>query len=143
MSLSIDSDPAIAHESPLVARVRAALAAHRRGGHEAAAAFDILAPGVVVHVPGDSPLSGELHGPQVLRERMQRLHDLSAGTFAAVETSLAGLGDFVVLVHRVQAERAGRRLDATLAETWRFAGGRCVETWVRFGDADAWEAFWR
>jgi ketosteroid isomerase-like protein len=132
-----------APESPLVGRVRDALAAHRRGGEEAAAAFDILSPAVLVHVPGDSPLSGELRGRETLQARLARLHALSGGTFAPVDTSLAGLGEFVVLVHRVRAERGGARLETTLAETWRFADGRCVESWVQFGDPHAWDAFWR
>ena len=75
--------------------------------------------------------------------RLQKMAELSGGTFEAVSTSLSGNGDFVSLLHRVTATRGDKRLDQTLAELWRFENQKCVEVWAQFSNQEAWDAFWR
>jgi predicted SnoaL-like aldol condensation-catalyzing enzyme len=74
---------------------------------------------------------------------MQRMAELSGGTFSAVSTALSGSGNFVALLHHVTATRNGKRLDQTLAELWRFENNRCVEVWAQFSDQEAWDLFWQ
>ena len=130
-------------EHPYVARVRQAKETFDRNRNDPAPLYALHDEDVVLHAPGDSPLGGGVRGRKNVFARLQRMAELSGGTFEAVSTSLSGNGDFVALLHRVTARRAGKHLDQTLAELWRFQNNRCVEVWAQFSDQKAWDAFWR
>ena len=133
----------ISTEHPYVTRVRRAKELFDRNRNDPAPLFDLHAENVVLHAPGTSPLGGGVRGRDNVFARLQRMAELSSGTFEAVSTALSGNGDFVSLLHHVTAARDGKRLDQTLAELWRFENNRCVEVWAQFSDQTAWDAFWR
>jgi ketosteroid isomerase-like protein len=133
----------IAPEHPYVTRVRRAKEVFDQNRNDPAPLFELHAEDVVLHAPGTSPLGGCVRGRANVVSCMQRMAELSGGTFSAISTSLSGNGDFVALLHRVTATRNGKRLDQTLAELWRFENNRCVEVWAQFSDREAWDLFWQ
>lgn len=133
----------ISTEHPYVTRVRRAKETFDRNRKNPAPLFDLHAEHVVLHAPGKSPLGGSVRGRANVFARLQRMAELSGGTFEAVSTALSGNGDFVSLLHHVTATRGDKRLDQTLAELWRFEDNKCVEVWAQFSDPSAWDAFWR
>lgn len=133
----------ISTEHPYVTRVRRAKETFDRNRKNPAPLFDLHAEHVVLHAPGKSPLGGSVRGRANVFARLQRMAELSGGTFEAVSTALSGNGDFVSLLHHVTATRGDKRLDQTLAELWRFEDNKCVEVWAQFSDPNAWDAFWR
>src|SRR6185295_4590296 len=133
----------ISTEHPYVTRVRRAKEHFDRNRKDPAPLFDLHAEHVVLHAPGKSPLGGSVRGRANVFARLQKMAELSGGTFEAVSTSLSGNGDFVSLLHRVTATRGDKRLDQTLAELWRFENQKCVEVWAQFSNQEAWDAFWR
>lgn len=133
----------ISTEHPYVTRVRRAKETFDRNRKNPAPLFDLHAEHVVLHAPGKSPLGGSVQGRANVFARLQRMAELSGGTFEAVSTALSGNGDFVSLLHHVTATRGDKRLDQTLAELWRFEDNKCVEVWAQFSDPNAWDAFWR
>jgi len=133
----------ISTEHPYVTRVRRAKETFDRNRKDPAPLFDLHEEHVVLHAPGKSPLGGSVRGRANVFARLQRMAELSGGTFEAVSTALSGNGDFVSLLHHVTATRGDKRLDQTLAELWRFEDNKCVEVWAQFSDPNAWDAFWR
>jgi len=133
----------ISPEHPYVSRVRRAKEAFDRNRNDPTPLYDLHSEHVILHAPGTSPLGGIVIGRANVFERLQRMAELSGGTFEAISTAMSGNGDFVSLLHRVTAMRGKKRLDQTLAELWRFERNRCVEVWAQFSDQKAWDAFWR
>lgn len=132
----------ITTEHPYVTRVRRAKENFDRNRNDPAPLFDLHADHVVLHAPGTSPLGGGIRGRDNVFACLQRMAELSDGTFEAVSTSLSANGDFVALLHHVTATRGKKRLDQTLAELWRFEADRCVEVWAQFSNQQAWDDFW-
>ena len=132
----------ISTEHPYVTRVRRAKEVFDRNRSDPAPLYDLHAENVVLHAPGTSPLGGGIQGRTNVFARLQRMAELSGGTFEAKSTALSGNGDFVSLLHHVTATRGSKRLDQTLAELWRFQNHRCVEVWAQFSDQAAWDEFW-
>ena len=133
----------ISPEHPHVTRVRRAKEVFDRDRSDPAPLYDLHHPDVILHAPGTSPLAGGVRGRANVFDRLQRMAELSGGTFEAVSTALSGNGNFVSLLHQVTATRGDKRLDQTLAELWRFENNRCVEVWAHFSDQREWDAFWR
>ena len=133
----------LATEHPYVARVRRAKEIFDRDRNDPTPLYDLHDENVVLYAPGDSPLGGGIRGRTNVFARLQRMAELSNGTFEAMSTTLAGNGDFVALLHRVTATRGNKRLDQTLAELWRFKDDRCIEVWAQFSDPEAWDDFWK
>ena len=96
----------VSTEHPYVTRVRRAKEVFDGNRNDPAPLYDLHAEDVILHAPGTSPLGGGVRGRANVFARLQRMAELSGGTFEAVSTSLSGNGDFVAL----QASRsdAGR-----------------------------------
>jgi hypothetical protein len=133
----------ISTEHQYVTRVRRAKEVFDRNRHDPTPLYELHADDVILHAPGTSPLGGGVRGRANVFARLQKMAELSGGTFEAISTSLSGNSDFVSLLHRVTAKRGDKQLDQTLAELWRFENQKCVEVWAQFSNQEAWDAFWR
>jgi hypothetical protein len=133
----------VSAEHPYVTRVRRAKELFDRNRNDPSPFYDLHVADVVFHAPGTSPLGGGIRGLANIFARMQRMAELSGGTYHTVSTALSANGDFASLLHRVTARRGEKRLDQTLAELWRFENDRCVEVWAQFSDQEEWDDFWR
>jgi len=82
-------------EHPYVTRVRRAKEVFDRDRTDPAPLYDLHHPDVVLHAPGTSPLGGGVRGRANVFARLQRMAELSGGTFEAVSTALAVRGQQV------------------------------------------------
>jgi uncharacterized protein len=65
---------------------------------------------VVWHVPGTSPLAGEIRGREALFRWFDRLHEVTEGTFTLKEHDVLGTDDHVVALSDRSAVRDGVRV---------------------------------
>lgn len=108
-----------------------------------AAARACLAPGVVWHVPGHSPISGEHGGPDGVLAYFGQLRELTGGTWQAHPIDiLAGESGVVVLARGTGARPDGRRFDASYALHLAMRDGRITQARLYPEDLRAFEAFW-
>jgi len=119
-------------------RLYAALAAG-----DLAVVADLVAPDVVLHVPGTHPLAGVHHGLD------------GFGRFSAATSALTDDGEHIEVVDilgsderaavycHVTASRAGRApLDNMTVHVLRIVDGRVTEAWLHNFDDVAVSAFW-
>jgi ketosteroid isomerase-like protein len=102
---------------------------------------EVLAEDMTAHVPGQGPSSGQWDRDEWLG-CLSRLAAARGEQVTITPTYVAGNNDMVMLFNKVTAQRNGRQHVQIVAETWRFAGGRCVEVWDHFTDENAWNEFW-
>lgn len=120
-----------------------------RTGYEAFAARDmaavarVLAPDIVWHMAGHSPLAGTYRGLQEVSAYLAELMRLTEGTYAIeVRDVLASERHVVVLVQET-GQRGASRLAADEAHVWRMdGGGRAAEFRAYREDGEAVDAFW-
>ena len=103
----------------------------------------LMAPGVVLHVPGRNQLAGDYHG----LEGIGRFAALSSavavgGTHVSVLDVMSGDGHVAALC-RVEARRAdGAPLENRTIHLARLEAGRVAEVWYHNFDQHAVDAFW-
>ena len=128
-------------EHPNAGLVRAMLEAHGRG--DEGRLRELLAPDVVWHLPGRTPVSGEHHGQDALLELWRREAALLGGRV------VPDLHDVTASDRHVVVLSSGdlRYQDATLS--MRFVGvyhvrdGRITACWLHVVDGmDAFEQLW-
>ena len=103
----------------------------------------LLAPGVVLHVPGRHPLAGDYRGLEGLG-RFAALSSAVAtgGTHVSVLDVMAGDGHVAALC-RVDARRSGSEpLENRTVHLARFEAGRIAEVWYHNFDQHTVDAFW-
>jgi uncharacterized protein len=67
----------------------------------------LIANDVIWHVPGNSPLAGEIHGLDALFRWFERLHQVTKGTFTLREHDVLATDDHVVALSDMSSERDG------------------------------------
>lgn len=100
-----------------------------------------IAGGIVWHVPGHNPVSGDYHGFQEYTQLMvSRMAPLDRWDFT-LEAGMVN-GEHVVTIFRVQGERKGKTIDMRGSHLMRVsADGKVVEGWGFADDQDALDAF--
>jgi uncharacterized protein len=108
------------------------------------AAESCFAEDVVWHLPGDSPIAGEHHGWQEIRDNfMAKLGPLSGGTFRADLVDVAIGEQFVVAVQHATASYRGKVLDIGACQLMTVRDGLIHEVRGHYSDQEALDAFWR
>jgi ketosteroid isomerase-like protein len=103
----------------------------------------LLAPDAVQHMPGDHQVSGDYKSRDDILAFYGRLAELTNGTYSVEPEAFYADGNgTVTVVHRVRAERSGRRLDTREALTFRVVGSQIVELTDQTSDVDVDNAFW-
>jgi uncharacterized protein len=120
-----------------------------RRGYEAFAAGDIdtvlgiFADDIAWHIPGESQISGDLHGHEQVLDFFGRLIGLTDGTFRLdVEQILANDTHGTVLC-TAYAARDNRELVMREVHSWRLAGGKATEFWGFVWDDAVADGFFR
>ena len=95
---------------------------------------------VVWHVPGATPLAGEIVGRDALFRWFARLHEVTEGTFTLKEHDVLGSDDHVVALSDMSAVRNGSRVSVNVVSVMHFREGRQQERWFHLSDLAAWDA---
>jgi hypothetical protein len=136
----LQSSNLISIHHPNVDRVKKALALAGETG-DWHLLREMMARELTAHVPGNGPNAGQWPRDEWLSE-LSRLAADPGERITITPTYVAGNDDLVMLFNRVTAQRNGLRHVQMVAETWRFAGGQCVEVWDHYTDERAWNEFW-
>jgi ketosteroid isomerase-like protein len=127
--------------NPNAELVRRFTEAQQRG--DAAALMDLLADGVVWHVPGRNLLSRDYVGKSEVAGFWARARELSGGTVRIEPIEVLGGEDYAIALVRVYAEREGKSLGGQFqAFTYRFHDGKIAEFWFMVEDRYAVDSFW-
>ena len=122
------------------ARIERAYEAFSRG--DVKTVFETLAPDIVWHVPGRSPLSGDHRGHAAVRAFFERFMQLSDGTFRLqVDNILAG-GNQVVVLCTASARRGTRSWSSAEVHVWTVENGKATAFREYQGDQSEEDEFW-
>jgi ketosteroid isomerase-like protein len=100
----------------------------------------LIADDVIWHVPGDTPLAGEIHGLDALFRWFERLDQVTKGTFMLLEHDVLANDDHVVALSDMWAEIDGLRVSVNVVSVMHFRDGRQLERWFHPSDPAAWNA---
>jgi ketosteroid isomerase-like protein len=125
-------------EHPNAAAYRRTADAFRARGTEALAG--LIDHEVVWHVPGTSPLAGEIRGLDSLFGWFNRLNEVTEGTFTLKEHDVLGTDDHVVALSVMSAVRNGAGISVNVVSVMHFREGRQQERWFHPSDPAAWNA---
>lgn len=106
---------------------------------DVATANEHVSPDFVWHVPGTSPVSGDVHGAQAWADKLARLR--GEGLRPQVLAALEG-DSHVAFLQRNVAESGDHRLDVQVMTLFTFEGDTIARMDSFFGDQPAAEAFW-
>jgi ketosteroid isomerase-like protein len=100
----------------------------------------LIAEDVTWHVPGGTPLAGEIRGLDTLFRWFERLHEVTNGTFILREHDVLATDDHVVALSDMSSEIDGHRVSVNVVSVMHFRDGRQLERWFHPSDPAAWDA---
>jgi ketosteroid isomerase-like protein len=106
------------------------------------AVFAVFDPGITWHVPGHSPLSGDITGHDQIGGFFQRAMELSGGTLSIDVNNVLTLADLVVVLATVNAQRNGVGASFPEVHVWRMKDGKAIEFREYQGDEQREDQFW-
>jgi ketosteroid isomerase-like protein len=98
--------------------------------------------GIVWHVPGHSPLSGDYKGPDQIGGFFARTMELSGGVFSIDVHRVLADGDLVVVLTTVNARRNNVAASFSEVHVWRMKDGKAIEFREYQGDEHREDRFW-
>jgi len=132
--------PMSAPPHPNETLIRNAFAAFMRG--DAEAARPAFADGVVWHVSGRGPLSGDFHGFDEIARWGGHLYEKSGGTIQEDLHEVMANDSTAFQWVTYKATREGRTIEDESVNVFRIRNGKVVECWVFFGKLYDFDAFW-
>ena len=120
---------------------------HRRQGEMYAGGpvepvAELLAPDIVWHVPGTTPIAGDHRGREAVIAYFERRRALADETFVMHPKGVLEDGDAVVQLVDGEAVIGAERRTWSTAGVYRTAGGLVAEVWLVPLDLAAFEAIW-
>jgi ketosteroid isomerase-like protein len=112
-----------------------------RGGPTGPVA-ELLAPDIVWHVPGRSPVAGDHRGRAAVIAYFERRRALAGSTFVMRPRGVLADDDAVVQLVDGEATVGGERRTWSTAGVYRVAGGLVAEVWLVPLDLAEFEAVW-
>ena len=100
----------------------------------------LIAEDVVWHVPGNSPLAGQIQGLDALFGWFERLHQVTKGTFMLREHDVLATDDHVVALSDMSSEIDGHRVSVNVVSVMHFRDRRQLERWFHPSDPAAYDA---
>jgi ketosteroid isomerase-like protein len=100
------------------------------------------AEGMRWHVPGKSRLAGDYEGEAQVLELINRIFELSGGTYAVELQDVLANDDQAVSISTAHAERAGTHWEDDVVQVWRIRDGKVTEMWLYVADQYAQDEFW-
>lgn len=102
---------------------------------------EIMAPDIVWHEPGRSPLAGDHKGPDGVLAFFAGLAERSGGTFRVEIVDTVADPERVVVFQRERAERAGEAIDLLAAVDFEIHYGKITEVSVYHADTYRFDEF--
>jgi ketosteroid isomerase-like protein/nitroimidazol reductase NimA-like FMN-containing flavoprotein (pyridoxamine 5'-phosphate oxidase superfamily) len=102
-----------------------------------------MAPGIVWHVPGTSPIAGCYRGREAVLGYFARRRALAGGSIAIEAHATLAFGDTVVHLADGSATLGGVPATWRTAGVYRVADGVLAEAWLVPLDLDAFDAVWQ
>lgn len=127
-------------EHPNVRLVRRGFESFAKGDLDALR--ELMSDEVVWHEPGRSPLGGDYKGPTGVLELLQKLRELSEGTFAVEVVEVLGSSERAVVIQEETARRGGAVLDMASVVEFEIHQGRISEVTVYHEDTYHFDEFW-
>jgi ketosteroid isomerase-like protein len=100
----------------------------------------LIADDVIWHVPGGTPLAGDIEGLEALFRWFERLHLVTKGTFMLREHDVLANDHHVVALSDMSSESNGLRVSVNVVSVMHFRDGRQLERWFHPSDPAAWDA---
>jgi uncharacterized protein len=95
------------------------------------------------HIPGRSPLAGDVVGRDAVFARLGRYLAETGGTFRTdLKRLLTDEAGRVIGIHHSLAERDGKRLDVYCCTVFELENGRIAAGREHVYDLHAWDEFW-
>jgi len=88
----------------------------------------------VMHIPGRTPISGDVHGWDESVRWGQRFFERGGKTFGEEVLGVVADDDWAFMLTNYHAERNGRKVEDKSVNVYRLKDGRVAETWVLLGD---------
>lgn len=111
-----------------------------RSGRDWDVVGSLLADTVGWHEPGEEDHSGSFRGRDEVVALLEKLVDVTDGSFQLVPEGFLNLGEHSAVVVRWSAKRGRRRSEGREIAVYRFEDGRVAEVWFYAEPADP-EAF--
>ena len=127
-------------EHPNAALVERLYAAFEAGDKEALK--KLIAEDAVWHVPGSTEVSGDHRGHEAIFAYLQKLAELSGGTFRAELIDVLASDMHAAALAAAMGERGDRVLEQTYLLFLRIENDRIVEARLFNEDEEAFQAFW-
>lgn len=102
---------------------------------------EIMAPDIVWHEPGRSPLAGDHKGPDGVMAFFAQLNERSGGTFQVEIVDTVADAERVVVFQRERAERADQMIDLLAAVDFEIHYGKITEVSVYHSDTCRFDEF--
>ncbi len=127
-------------EHPNLERARKGYEAFGKGDMETVS--ELMDDGIVWHVSGDNPLSGDYEGKDAIMGYFGRLMQETGGTFKNdVHDMLANDEHGVALVN-VSATRSDKSIEMPSVQVFHMTDGKMTEFWAFSQDTAAFDDFW-
>ena len=111
-------------------------------GGDAQAVRELLAPGVVWHVPGTSAIAGDHRGREAVMRYFEFRRELAGGCMTIVEQAGLTYRDTVVRLADGEAELDGELLRWRTAGVYRMSGALVAEAWLVPLELAAFDKIW-
>ncbi len=92
-------------------------------------AVQYFADDAVWHLLGKSVVSGDYKGREAIMRLLQRVFQMTGGTFRLKLIDIMASAEYVALWPRITAARGGKMLDVKLSMIFKVCNGKIVETW--------------
>jgi acyl-CoA thioesterase FadM/ketosteroid isomerase-like protein len=111
-------------------------------GGDLAAVEELLAPDVVWHVPGTSPIAGDYHGREPVTGYFRRRRALAGGAIRVTRGGEAHHEEALVQLADGRAPLGGQEVTWRTAGVYRVAAGRIAEAWLVPLDQEHFDRVW-
>jgi len=100
---------------------------------------ELIDEDAVWHVPGSSAMAGDIHGRDAVFQFLERLREVTDGTFVLKEHDVLGSNDHVVALSHMSAVREQVSVSVDVVSVFHFRDGRQQERWFHPSDIAAWD----
>jgi ketosteroid isomerase-like protein len=103
---------------------------------------ELIAPGVVWHVPGTNLISGTYTSRKAIFECFDKMFEMTLGSYRPQLHDILANDDHTVALLHATAHRGDKALDQDYAFICHIRDGQIAELWEAWTEGPAWNEFW-